>query len=82
MTVKRMVFLQELLSFMGLAGRLHLEWISSAEAQKFVRVVTDFTEKIRRLGPSPLARKAAPVAVGAWRLAAGLPVAPAHEETR
>ena len=39
---------------MGLGDRLHLEWISSAEAQKFVQVVTDFTEKIKKLGPSPL----------------------------
>ena len=39
---------------MGLEGRLHLDWISSAEAQRFVRVVTEFTEKIRALGPSPL----------------------------
>ena len=54
MTVKRITFLQELLAFMGLEGRLHLEWISSAEAQKFVRVITDFTEKIRTLGPNPL----------------------------
>ena len=54
MTVKRIAFLQELLSFMGLGGRLHLEWISSAEAQKFVQVITDFTEKIRSLGPNPL----------------------------
>ena len=54
MTIKRMTFLQELLSFMGLEGRVHLEWISSAEAQKFVQVVTDFTEKIRSLGPNPL----------------------------
>ena len=55
MTVKRITFLQELLAFMGLAGRVHLEWISSAEAQKFVQVVTDFTAKIRALGPNPLA---------------------------
>ncbi len=54
MTVKRMTFVQELLAFMGLSGRVHLEWISSAEAQKFVQVVTDFTEKIRALGPNPL----------------------------
>jgi len=40
---------------MGLGGRLHLEWISSAEAQKFVQVVTDFTEKIKSMGPNPLA---------------------------
>jgi len=54
MTVKRMTFLQEFLRFMGLGDRLHLEWISSSEAQKFVQVVSDFTEKIRILGPSPL----------------------------
>ncbi len=54
MTIKRMSFLQELLKFIGLEGRLHLEWISSAEAQKFVDVVTKFTEKIRHLGPNPL----------------------------
>jgi len=54
MTVKRITFLQELLAFMGLENRLHLEWISSAEAQKFVNVVTEFTEKIREMGPNPL----------------------------
>jgi hypothetical protein len=54
MTIKRMTFLQELLSFVGLQGRLHLDWISSAEAQKFVQVVTTFTNKIKSLGPSPI----------------------------
>ena len=54
MTIKRMTFLQNLLKFMGLEDRLHLDWISSAEAQRFVQVVTDFTEKIRELGPNPL----------------------------
>ncbi|MBW2604170.1 MAG: hydrogenase iron-sulfur subunit [Deltaproteobacteria bacterium] len=54
MTIKRMTFLQELLAFMGLEGRLHLDWISSAEAHKFVQVVTSFTNKIQLLGPSPL----------------------------
>ncbi len=50
-----MRYLQDFLGVMGLEGRLHLEWISSAEAQKFVQVVTDFTEKIKELGASPLA---------------------------
>jgi hypothetical protein len=54
MTVKRVTFVQELLEFMGLGGRLHLAWISSAEARKFARVVADFTEHIRALGPNPL----------------------------
>jgi F420-non-reducing hydrogenase iron-sulfur subunit len=55
MTIKRITFVQEMLKFMGLEGRLQLEWISSAEAQKFAEVVTGFTEKIRQLGPSPMA---------------------------
>ena len=54
MTLKRITFLQDLLAFMGLEGRLHLEWISSAEARKFAQVVTDFTRTIERLGPNPL----------------------------
>jgi F420-non-reducing hydrogenase iron-sulfur subunit len=54
MTIKRVTLVQELLEFMGLGGRVHLEWISSAEAQKFAKVMTDFTEKIRSLGPNPL----------------------------
>ncbi len=33
---------------------MSLVWISSAEAQKYVRAITEFTEKIRRMGPSPL----------------------------
>lgn len=49
--------MQELLNFVGLGDRLHLDWISSAEAQKFASVVTDFTEKIKGLGPSPLSGK-------------------------
>ena len=56
MTIKRITFVQDMLKFMGLEGRLHLEWISSAEAQKFARVVTEFTEKITKLGPSPIAK--------------------------
>jgi F420-non-reducing hydrogenase iron-sulfur subunit len=56
MTIKRIIFLQELLEFMGIGERLHLEWISSAEARKYVRVITDFTEKIRMLGPNPLSK--------------------------
>ena len=52
MTIKRMTFWQELLSFVGLRDRLHLDWISSAEAQKFARVVTDFTAKIKGMGLS------------------------------
>jgi F420-non-reducing hydrogenase iron-sulfur subunit len=35
------------------AERLQLEWCSAAEGQKFAEKVTEFTERIRTLGPSP-----------------------------
>ena len=70
MTIKRITFLQELLEFMGLDGRVHLEWISSAEAQKFVRVITDFTEKIRMLGPNPLPGDSEFAKSAGWEVAA------------
>jgi F420-non-reducing hydrogenase iron-sulfur subunit len=76
MTVKRMRFLQQLLRFVGLDGRLHLEWISSAEAQKFVRVVTEFTERIKALGPNPLAEFAEKIEALGPRAVAG----PAHRD--
>ena len=61
--------MQELLAFLGLDERLHLSWISSAEAQKFVQVATDFTAKIRKLGPNPL-----PGYIKAWHAAKLTPV--------
>jgi len=36
-------------------GRLRLEWISAAEGVRFAQVINEFTEQVRRLGPSPLA---------------------------
>lgn len=55
MTIKRIAILKRILGFLGLEEeRLRLEWVSAAEGQKFASVVTEFTEKIRELGPSPL----------------------------
>jgi len=34
--------------------RLHLEWVSASEGEKFQRVMTDFVEEIRALGPTPV----------------------------
>lgn len=33
--------------------RFRLEWISASEGRRFAEVVTEMTEEIRRLGPSP-----------------------------
>jgi F420-non-reducing hydrogenase iron-sulfur subunit len=34
--------------------RFAIEWVSSAEASRFAEVVTQFTEKIKALGPNPV----------------------------
>ncbi len=55
MTLKRVAFLKKILEFSGIEPeRLNLKWVSSAEGPRFARVVTEFVEKIRALGPSPL----------------------------
>ncbi|CAD7773541.1 MAG: Methyl-viologen-reducing hydrogenase, delta subunit [Candidatus Methanoperedenaceae archaeon GB37] len=33
--------------------RFRLEWISAAEAEKFAKVVTEMTQQLKELGPSP-----------------------------
>ncbi|GAB7022300.1 hypothetical protein JCM12178A_08580 [Salidesulfovibrio brasiliensis] len=39
--------------------RFAIEWVSSAEAPRFAEVVTNFTEKIKKLGPNPAKNKKA-----------------------
>lgn len=45
---------KQMLNLVGLDDRIHLEWVSASEGTRFGKVVTEFTEKIRKLGPSPL----------------------------
>jgi len=53
-TVHRYEFLKNYLDIIGIGSdRLQLEWCSAAEGQKFADKVTEFTERIRSLGPSP-----------------------------
>lgn len=40
------------------ADRVEMVHMSSAEGQRFAQFATEFTEKIRRLGPSPVKGKA------------------------
>jgi len=50
--------LRPLIEFCGIeADRLHTRWISSAEAPEFAEEIHMFVEKIKELGPSPLARQ-------------------------
>ena len=50
----KMQTLFKILSLVGLDNRLLLEWVSAAEGLRFSEVVKNFTDKIRKLGPSPL----------------------------
>ena len=51
-TLRRMTLLQKMLPQLGIEpGRFRLEWVSSAEAPKWVEVVKEFTEQVRELGP-------------------------------
>jgi F420-non-reducing hydrogenase iron-sulfur subunit len=52
MTSQRVAVLKDLLQFVGIDGeRLNLVWVSSAEGPRFAKEMTEFTEKIRFLGP-------------------------------
>lgn len=52
-TAQRLPVLMALLSFAGLEpGRLRLDWVSASEGERFARIVTEFTEEVRMLGPS------------------------------
>ena len=52
---RKIKMLKMLLKLTGLGtDRLRLEWVSAAEGQRFAQVVTEFTEQIKKLGPSPI----------------------------
>ena len=54
-TAKRVAVMKELIQFIGISPkRLRLEWIATSESNKFSKVVSEFTEEISQLGPSPL----------------------------
>jgi F420-non-reducing hydrogenase iron-sulfur subunit len=54
-TLRRMIFLKKLLGEFGIEPeRLRLEWISAAEGKKFVTVMNEFSEQIRKMGPLKL----------------------------
>jgi len=55
---KRVRFLKETLDQIGVdPRRLRLEWVSASEGGKFARIVKEFIEEIRQLGPSPLRKE-------------------------
>jgi F420-non-reducing hydrogenase iron-sulfur subunit len=52
-TEKRVRLMKLLLEDAGIdPTRLRLEWVSASEGEKFSKVVTEFTDQVRKLGPS------------------------------
>ena len=50
---RRFAILKNLLEYVGMEpDRLHFSWISSAEAEKFQKTVTEVTQAVQELGPS------------------------------
>ena len=55
---RRVTALKPFLDAVGIGqDRLRLTWIAASEAPKEAEVVAEFTETIKRLGPSPLRRR-------------------------
>lgn len=55
---KKVKIVKKLLEIVGFESeRLALEWVSAAEGMRFSRLIKDFVEKIKRLGPNPLKKK-------------------------
>jgi len=55
---RKVKMLKKLIALTGLEpDRLQLDWVSAAEGQRFAQIITEFTEHIRKLGPSPVSGK-------------------------
>jgi F420-non-reducing hydrogenase iron-sulfur subunit len=51
-TAKRIPILKTLMSFAGLEPeRIRLDWVSASEGDKFSKIVTEFNDTVRELGP-------------------------------
>lgn len=59
-TMRRFQLMKKVLAQLGVEDeRVRLEWISAAEGNIFARVIQEFTEKLRQLGPFKKKRQAA-----------------------
>jgi F420-non-reducing hydrogenase iron-sulfur subunit len=51
---RRATILKQLLKDLGLdERRVWVRWISASEGKKFAETVTEFTEELKKMGPSP-----------------------------
>ncbi len=55
---RRFAILKKVMETLGLESeRLRLSWVSASEGPRFQEVITEFTEKIKKLGPNPVKEK-------------------------
>jgi F420-non-reducing hydrogenase iron-sulfur subunit len=55
---RRVVALNDILTNTGFeADRVLLRWISASEGQRFADTITEFTEKLRKMGPNPMRKE-------------------------
>jgi coenzyme F420-reducing hydrogenase delta subunit len=54
-TAKRVPLVKKIIGDVGLdERRVGLDWVSAAEGEKFQKVITEFVNEIKELGPNPL----------------------------
>ncbi len=57
-TRDRMIHVESLIKKIGIEQeRFRLHWISASEGKQFSELITDFTNKIKEIGPSPIPKK-------------------------
>ena len=57
---RRFALLKSVVEALGLdSERLQLSWIGASEGPRFQQVVTEFTDKIKKLGQNPMQKKTA-----------------------
>ncbi|MBD3253714.1 MAG: hydrogenase iron-sulfur subunit [Candidatus Lokiarchaeota archaeon] len=51
---QKFVMVKKFLELVNFENRISLEWVSASEGNRFAKIVTDFTNQIKEIGPSPL----------------------------
>jgi F420-non-reducing hydrogenase iron-sulfur subunit len=53
----KMNALSKLLKLVNFSNRMRLDWVSASEGNRFAQIVSEFTNHIQKLGPSPIHEK-------------------------
>lgn len=54
-TAKRIPLVKKVIGDVGIdERRVRLDWVSAAEGEKFQKIVTEFVDEVRELGPNPM----------------------------